>query len=156
MAKVQASLKDVQTKFVNAPPDRYVLKVKKVEEEKTKADPPNQDKERQNFSVEVTIVRSVDGNEEQKGKPVFHNISMHTKKGEPNGAGQADIKRFYIACLGIDEEDQTYDWDALDTDMLVNQDFECDVYIEPWEKNGRKGASNRLQTTSMTAVGAGR
>lgn len=156
MAKVKASLKDVQTKYENAPPDRYRLKITEFKETNEKADPPNQDKERQNFAVKVEIVQSVDGSDEAKGKPVFHNISMHKKNGEENKAGQADLKRFFLGGLGIDPEDTTYDWDSVDTDMLVNQEIEADVIIENWEKNGRKGSTNRLVSTSITPVGASR
>lgn len=151
MAKVSASLKDVQTKFENAPPDRYRLKIVEVKETNEKADPPNQDKNRQNFNVKLVIN---DGGE-HNGKPIYHNISMHKKDGEVNRAGQADLKRFFEAVLGIDPEDTTYDWDSVDTDMLVNQEVEGDVIIEKWSKNGKSGESNRLRSTSITAVGAG-
>lgn len=156
MAKVRATLADVKTHFEPAPPERYRLRIKKVDEKITRADPPNQDKERQAFNVEVYIN---DGGEHQN-KPIYHNISMNKKDGDVNTAGQADLKRLFMAVRGIEEDDEFFkDADNLDTDLLINQEFECDVYIESYDNTktgGKKGQVNRLDLPTATPLGAGR
>lgn len=158
MAKVKATLADVKTTFENAPPDRYRMKIVEIKE---KTEPAEGDPtiERQNFNFKLAIN---DGGE-HNGKPIYHNISLHTKKGEPNRAGLADLKRFFMAVLGLDEDDEFFQDDSnLDTDLLLNQEIEGDVVIEPWSKPAgpgqpeKKGESNRINSTSITAVGAGR
>lgn len=126
MAKVKAALGDVKVNFEPAPPARYRLKVAEVKEKTEHADPPNQMLERQNFNIKVVIN---DGGE-HNGKPVYHNCALHKKNGEPNKAGLGDLKRFFMATLGYDEDDEFFkDENNLDTDLILNQEFECDVVI---------------------------
>lgn len=152
MAKVRASLADVKTQFEQAPPARYRLRVEKIDEKISKAE-GDPTLERQNFNIEVKIA---DGGE-HNGKPIYHNVSLHTKKGEPNQAGQADLKRFFMGCLGLPEDDEFFmDESNLDTDLILKKEFDCDVYIESYDNTatgGKKGKANRLQTTSITPPG---
>lgn len=145
MARVNASLADVSTKFELIPPDNYRLKVEEIKE-KTEGG-------RQNFNVKAVVN---DGGEQQ-GKPVYHNISMHTKQGEPNKAGAADLKRLAEACLGIAQDDDSYDWDSFDTDDLLKKEFMADVQIESWVKDQgqpteKKGQSNKIKSTSISPL----
>lgn len=145
MAKVKASLADVSTKYELIPPDAYRLKVEEIKE-KTEGG-------RQNFNIKVVV----NDNGESHGKPIFHNIAMHKKDGEPNQAGMADLKRFAEAILGIDPDDEDYDWDSFDTDDLLKGEFMADVVIENWVKDEgkpteKRGQSNKLKSTSISPL----
>jgi hypothetical protein len=144
MAKVNASLADVSTKQQLAPPETYRLRVDEIKEKTENG--------RQNFNVKVSINEG-----EFKGLPIYHNIAMHQKNGEPNKAGQSDLKRFFEAILGIDPEDTTYDWDSIDTDELIKGEFQADVYIDNWVKDEglpteKKGQNNKIKSTSISAL----
>lgn len=143
MAKINASLADVETKYVNIPPDRYRLKIAEI---KNKVEGGRQN---------LNFTFSVNDGGEQQGKKIYHNCSLHKKDGTPNNAGLADLKRIAMAALEITEEDaEDYDWDNLDTDDLVMKEVEGDVFIEHWknpEKN-TEGDSNRIKTNSLTPV----
>lgn len=145
MAKVQASLADVSTKFELIPPDTYRLKLEEIKEKNEGG--------RQNFNLKVVVNDSGD----HQGKPIYHNIAMHKKDGTSNDAGAADIKRFAEAILGIDPEDTTYDWDSFDTDELLKGEFMADVIIENWVKDEgkpteKKGQSNKIKSTTVSPL----
>jgi hypothetical protein len=145
MAKVQASLADVSTKFELAPPDTYRLKVEEIKEKLEGG--------RQNFNFKVIIN---DGGEQQ-GKAIYHNVAMHQKDGERNEAGARDLKRFAEAILGIDPEDTSYDWDSFDTDELLKGEFMADVYIDAWVKDQgkpteKKGQNNKIKSQTISPL----
>jgi hypothetical protein len=148
MARVNALLSDVNTKSDPIPPDAYRLKIMEIKE-KTEGG-------RQNFNLKLAIN---DGGEYQ-GRVVYHNIAMHEKNGDPNRVGKQDIKRFFEAVLGIDPDDVSYDWDSVDTDMLLNQEVQADVYIDAWEKRDPndptrvldKGQNNKIKAQTVQAV----
>jgi hypothetical protein len=144
MAKVNANLADVSTKFELAPPDTYRLKVDAIKE-KTEGG-------RQNFNFEISINEG-----EFKGRKLFHNISMHQKDGEPNKAGMTDYKRFAEAILGIPQDDTSFDWDSLDSDDLIKGEFQADVVIENWVKDEgkpteKKGQSNKIKSSTVSKL----
>jgi hypothetical protein len=146
MAKVRASLADVSTKFELISPDTYRLKVAEIKE-KTEAG-------RQNFNFKI----AVNDSGEHQGKIIYHNIAMHTKQGEQNDAGVRDLKRFAEAILGIDPEDDSFDWDAFDTDDLLKGEFLADVIIENWVKDEgkpteKKGQSNKINSRTIAPLG---
>ena len=146
MARINASLADVSTKNEPIPPDAYRLKITEIKE-KTEGG-------RQNFNMKLQIN---DGGDYQ-GRVIFHNIAMHKTDGTPNSIGAADIKRFFEAVLGVDPEDDSYNWDDVDTDMLLNQEVIADVYIDNWEKKGPdgsvvdKGQNNKIKAQTVQAV----
>jgi hypothetical protein len=131
MAKVRASLADVETQFVPAPPDRYRLRILKMKETLKPSEPPG-GPERQNFNYEIEISSG-----EHQGKKVFHNVALNKKDGSDNPAGQADQKRLYQGVLGIDPEDDSYDYDSLDTDQILNGEFEANLTISEYEGKKR-------------------
>jgi hypothetical protein len=143
MAKINARLGDVETKYVNATPARYRLKITEVKD-KTEGGRQNI-----NFTLQIN-----DGGENQ-GKKMYQNCALHTLKGEDNRAGLADFKRIAMGALGITEEDAAeYDWDNLDSQDLLLKEFEADVIIESWknEAKGTSGESNKIKTQSITPV----
>lgn len=146
MARVNASLADVSTKSDPIPPDAYRLKIAEIKE-KTEGG-------RQNFNLKLVVN---DGGE-YNGRQIYHNIAMHTKEGEPNRIGAADLKRFFEAVLGIDPDDTSYDWDSIDTDEILNQEVMADVYIDAWEKKDNegkvldKGQNNKIKAQTVQAV----
>lgn len=145
MAKVNASLADVSTKFELIPPDNYRLKIEEIKDKVEGG--------RQNFNIKLIVNDSG----EQQGKPIYHNIAMHKKNGEPNNAGAADLKRIAEAVLGIDPDDTTYDWDSFDTDELLKGEIRADVLIESWTKdagtpNEKSGQSNKIKSSSITSL----
>jgi hypothetical protein len=147
MARVNALLADVSTKTDPIPPDAYRLKIAEIKE-KTEGG-------RQNFNLKLIVN---DGGEYQN-RQIYHNIAMHQTNGEPNKIGAADIKRFFEAVLGIEQDDQSYDWDSVDTDMLLNQEIMADVYIDSWEKKEEgtgkvldRGQNNKIKASTVQAV----
>lgn len=129
MAKINATLGDVETKYQQVVPNRYRLKIKEVKSTLKEG--------RQNVNFEIMINDAGDF----QGRPIYHNTSLHKLDGSPNKIGLADFKRIAMAVLGISEDDAaTYDWDALDTDDLKLGEFEADVEIKPWT-NPNKGTS---------------
>lgn len=152
MSKVNASLADVKTNMEPAPPENYRLKIEKIEETFTPAETDASFK-RQNYNFTFAIN---DGGEHQ-GKKIFHNVAIHTKKGERNNAGVADMKRLYGAVLGVDPEDASFPWDDQDTDQLLNQEFRADVIIDPYIKPGsppgtKPRMNNKINSYSITGV----
>lgn len=144
MAKVNANLADVSTKRQLALPDTYRLTIEKVIEKTENG--------RQNFNFEFRITEG-----EFKGLPIFHNVSMHKKNGEPNQVGEADFKRIAEAALGIDPDDTTYDWKNLDSDDLLKREIQADVVIERWVKDQgqpteKKGESNKIEPRTVSPV----
>jgi hypothetical protein len=144
MAKVNASLADVSTKYELAPPDTYRLKIDEIKDTVQGG--------RQNFNLKIVISEG-----EQQGKVIYHNIAMHTKQGEPNEAGARDMKRFAEAILGIDPDDDTYDWDSFDTDEILKGEFMGDVYIDNWTKDEgqpteKKGQNNKLKSQTISPL----
>lgn len=144
MAKVNANLADVSTKYELAPPDNYRLIIEEIKE-KTEGG-------RQNFNLKLAINEG-----EQKGKVIYHNISMHQRDGAENQAGARDLKRFAEAVLGIDPEDESYDWDGFDTDDLIKGEFTADVYIDAWVKDQgqpteKKGENNKIKSQTVAAL----
>lgn len=145
MAKVNASLADVSTKYELAPPDNYRLKVDEIKEKVEGG--------RQNFNLKIVINDSG----EQQGKVIYHNIAMHQKDGQENKAGATDLKRFAEAILGIEQDDPDYDWDAFDTDDLLKGEFMADVYIDSWVKDQglpieKKGQNNKIKSQTVAAL----
>ena len=143
MAKINARLADVETKYEQVRPDRYRLRIEEVKD-KTEGG-------RQNVNLTIAIN---DGGEFQ-GRKMHHNCSLHKLNKEPNEAGLRDLKRFFIGCLGISEEEQeSYDWDSLDTEDLKLKEFEADVVITPWENpvKGTKGEGPTIKTQTITPV----
>jgi hypothetical protein len=138
--KVNASLKDIKTTFDPAPPERYRLKIEEIEGKSQGG--------RDSYNFKLVIQNP--GDEDSHGKPVYHNISMHTKTGEPNKAGMADLRRFYEAALGWDD---SADWDDLDTDVLLNEEVMADVFIDVYEKKDKtEGKSNKIKSSSLGPV----
>ena len=145
MAKVNANLADVSTKYELAPPDNYRLKIDEIKEKVEGG--------RQNFNLKLVINDSGDN----QGKVVYHNIAMHTLKGESNEAGARDLKRFAEAILGIDPEDDSYDWDSFDTDELIKGEFMGDVFIDSWTKDAgtplqKSGQNNKLKSQTVAPL----
>lgn len=144
MAKVNASLADVSTKYELAPPDNYRLKLAEIKEKIEGG--------RQNFNLKIVINEG-----EQEGKVVYHNIAMHQLDGEPNEAGARDLKRFAEAILHIEQDDPNFDWDAFDTDDLLKGEFTGDVYIDAWVKDQgkpteKKGQNNKLKSQTVAVL----
>lgn len=151
MAKVKAALGDVKTAFEPAPPGRYKLKIAEIKEKTEQADPPFQHMERQNFNFKIAI----DDGGEHQGKAIYHNCALNKKNGEPNNAGLADLKRFFMGCLGYDEDDPFFqDQNNLDTDLILNKNFEGDVIIGSYTPQGQTTARqrNELVMYSVTPV----
>ena len=143
MAKINARLADIETKYEQVRPDRYRILIKEVKS-KTEGG-------RQNVNFELAINDAGDF----QGRPMYQNCALHKLDGSPNEIGLRDFKRIAIGALGISEEDQeTYDWDSLDTDDLKLKEFEADVVIAPWvnEKKGTKGESPVIKTHTITPV----
>lgn len=136
MAKVNAALGDVVSKYQLALPDTYRLRIDDVKEKTENG--------RQNFNFELSINEG-----EFKGTKIFHNVSMHQKNGEPNKAGEADYKRIAEAAMGIGPDDPDYDWTQHDSDDLKTLEFLGEVFIDNWIKDQglpseKKGQSNKL------------
>jgi hypothetical protein len=132
MPKVRANLADVSTEFVPALPGDYEFVIDEIED-KTQG-------EREAYNIKSSI--DMPGTEEH-GKPVWEYISMTKKDGSPNGAGSAQLKRYFEACFGKDEvADPSFEYD---TDLLLKQRFGGSIVIEEYEKDGKSGQSNKFK-----------
>lgn len=136
MARVNASLKDVSTKFEVAPAGDYEFKVVEIQK-------PTDD--------DYIIISAIDeqGSPEY-GKKVYDRFSFKKKDGGENRYGKAQLKRYFEAIVGEERANA----DDLDTDELLNGRFRGQISVEEWESktkkdaqgNPAKGKSNSFET----------
>ena len=120
MGKVNASLADVSTEFVQIASGDYEMKVTEVDESKWETD-------------KILMIKSVvdqPGNEEY-GKPIFDRIHGKKKDGTENEMGYRTIKRYFIAICGEDRANADY----LDFDELKNGRFRGIISQYTYKKN---------------------
>jgi hypothetical protein len=126
MAKLQASLADVSTEFVPAPPGVYIMEITDVTDKETEG--------RITYTVKSKIVEIITGDPEALNKPITDFISIHKADGSINQYGLIQLKRYFEAVLGKDNVEAR--GDDLDTDELKSQRFKAQVEIESyWKKD---------------------
>lgn len=143
MPKVNASLADVSTKMEPMEPGIFRFKIEEIQDKTSGRGTEN---EREAYQI---ISCNNEMGTDSYGKKVFHYISLTTKDGKPNGAGKADLKRYFEAVFG--EEAVAEEGFDYDTDNLLNGEFGAEVVIESWEKGEKEspsyksGKSNRFK-----------
>jgi hypothetical protein len=135
MAKIKASLAEISTEFKPLEPGLYRLEITKVEEI-----------EKNGVFVAYRIASKVVGGEFD-GKPFSEYIHIRKPDEEinPEAIGLATVKRYFEVTHGKATVAEWSD-DDFDTDLLIGKQFEAQVKIESYTKEGETEArkSNRI------------
>jgi hypothetical protein len=134
MPKIQADLSTVQSGFSNLPTDDYRCRVEEVAFDEKAPNPFH------------TITLAVDDPEraQYNGQKLWDRIYMNKKDGSPNSIALGRLKQYAEAILTEEEANS----DDVDTDDFVNGYVIASVEVEPWEKDGRTGESNKIKRIS--------
>lgn len=144
MARIQASLADVSTEFVPAPPGVYIFEIADVVETTREA--------KITYQVKSKIEEVVSGDDEALGKTVVDFISIHKADGSINQYGLITLKRYFEAVLGKDNVEQR--GNDLDTDELKNQRFKGQIEISSYFPKGadESDEANRRYKNEFKAI----
>lgn len=139
MPKVSASLANVSTKIEPMDPDSYAFKIEDVQDKTT-----DRGSEKEREAYQMVLVNDMPGTDNY-GKKVWDYVSLTTKDFKPNGAGQAQLKRYFEAVFG-EEEVATWGEEDYDTDRLKAGRIGAEIIIDSWEQNGKSGKSNKVKS----------
>lgn len=142
MGKIKASLADVSTEFQPIEPGLYRLEIKKVEEV-----------EKNGEFVAYRIVSEVKTPGDYQGKPYSEYIHLK-KPGEeiaPDAIGLSTVKRYFEVTHGKDEVAEWED-DDFDTDLLVGKQFDAQVVIDSYTKEGETEPRKTNKIKRMESV----
>lgn len=114
MPRVHASMADVSTDFSPIEPGVHRYEIEEVTEHK------DEQTDRIHYALKCKVVEVIEGGDEKDvGRSYTDRIHIHTRQGELNEIGLANLKRYFEVTVG---EEQANDPDA-DTDWLIGQQF---------------------------------
>lgn len=146
MPKIRASMADVSSEYTPVEPGIHRYEIEDCEEK------VNTDSgvERVHYVLTNRIVKVLeDGDEKDVGRKVNVRIHIHTKKGELNEIGLAQLKRFFEVTVG---DERANDPEA-DTDELKGQQFVGKTIIRGYKSRDEiTGEETERRTNEIQSI----